>query len=140
MPNMLSYRETPAFGLSFELLVDGQPISALIGAWDPAIPYWLIAYDLPTLAAYDDDYSPEVRIVAVAACCGEYGCGHARCRVIAEGDTLLFCDFAGEGSGAGPSPTFCFTRRNYAAVLSAITQRAWEQRWQDTHPAQPKPE
>jgi hypothetical protein len=43
----LSYRCTEDNGLSFELLVDGEPLGALIGSRDTAFPYWIVEDGLP---------------------------------------------------------------------------------------------
>ena len=45
--NALSFRTSTENGLSFELLVDGEPLGKLIGSRDTEIPFWLIDDDLP---------------------------------------------------------------------------------------------
>ena len=124
--NILDYREINAHGLSFELMVDGHLLGTLLGAGHTAIPYWLIENDLPSLPMYDEEYAPEIHITTVAACCGEYGCGHTHCRVIAEGSTVLWRDFYVWESAQGAKKVFRFTRANYDAVISAIAQRSKE--------------
>ena len=63
--NTLSYRQTDDNGLSFELLVDGEPLGAMVGARDSAIPYWIVEDDLPHLPPHGEEPDPEIRIVAV---------------------------------------------------------------------------
>jgi hypothetical protein len=127
--NTLDYRETDRWGLSFELLVDGQPISALIGAWDTVsplidIPFWLIEDDLPSLPVDSEEYKPTLRILTVTSCCGEYGCGHTRCQVLCQRDTVLFCDFAGAVRVQARKTVFQFSRRNYDTIIEAMVWRA----------------
>ena len=43
----LGYRCTEDNGLSFELLVDGQPLGDLVGSRDTAFPYWIVEDGLP---------------------------------------------------------------------------------------------
>src|SRR5689334_63257 len=120
--NILDYRETNRWGLSFELLVDDQPIHTLIGAWDTVVPlidhpFWLIEDDLPSLPTHDAEYEPALRLLTVTSCCGEVGCGHTRCRVLYKGNTVLFCDFAGAVSVQGRKTIFQFSRRNYDTII-----------------------
>ncbi len=127
--NTLDYRETSRWRLSFELLVDDQPISELIGSWDTLaplidIPFWLIDDDLPTLSIYDEEYNPALRILTVTSCCGEYGCGHTRCRVLYTRRRVLFCDFAGAVRAQAQKTVFEFSRWNYDTVIEAMAWRA----------------
>ncbi len=127
--NTLDYRETNRWGLSFELLVDDQPISALIGSWDTRspivdIPFWLIDDDLPTLSIGDEDYEPALRILTVTPCCGEYRCGYIRCRVLYKRHSVLFCDFAGLVRAQARKTVLQFSRWNYDMVIEAMVWRA----------------
>src|SRR5579871_6519310 len=61
----LSYRCTEANGLSFELLVDDQPLGALVGSRDTAFPYWIVEDGLPRWPPQGPPDDPEVRIVCV---------------------------------------------------------------------------
>jgi len=119
--NALSFRQTDDNGLSFELLVDGKPFGASVGARDNAIPYWIIEDDLPHFPPHGEQRDPELRIIAVCTC-GEYGCGHTRCRVIAEGDFVTFRDFDLDVSREGSKKVFWFPRLNYEAVVSELVR------------------
>ena len=50
---------------------------------------------LPLCWGREKDSDEDVREVTVCSC-GEDGCGHSRCRVRVDGDTVIFEDFAGE--------------------------------------------
>ncbi len=128
--NTLGYRCTDDNGLSFELLVNDRPLSELIGARDSAIPYWIIGADLPHLPPEGEESDPEVRIVTVCSC-GEYGCGHTRCRVVHEGETIIFCDFDLDVSPEGRNKVFLFAISNYELVVSEIIRLARQERADD---------
>jgi hypothetical protein len=121
--NTLAFRTTEENGLSFELLVDGLPLGELVGAQDMAIPFWIIEDDLPYWPPHGERRDPEIRIVCCCSC-GEYGCGHTRCRVIREGDEVVFQDFDLDASPEGRRKVFRFSAENYQAVVSEIVARA----------------
>ncbi len=121
--NTLSYRCTDDNGLSFELLVDGTALATLIGSQDSQIPYWIIDDNLPCYPPDGAPDDPEVRIVNVCSC-GEYGCGHAECRVVHEGESVIFCDFDGNVTRAGAAKRSHFSRANYDQVVREIVRRA----------------
>src|SRR5262245_11495944 len=123
MLNSLSYRCTDDNGLSFVLLVDGKPLGELVGAQDWAIPYWDIVDDLPRWPPHSNSRDPEIRIVCCCSC-GEYGCGHTQCRVIREGDEIVFREFEYDASTEGRRQVYRFTRGNYENVVSEIVRRA----------------
>jgi hypothetical protein len=124
--NSLSYRCTDENGQSFELLVDGEPLGALVGARDNSIPYWIIIEgDLPHCPPRGVEPDPEVRIVTVCSC-GEYGCGHTRCRVVSDIECVTFSEFDLDVSREGRAMVFRFTRTNYDAVVSGIARLARE--------------
>ena len=128
--NTLAYRCTEDNGLSFELLVDGQPLGTLIGSIDLAIPYWIVEDDLP----YWPPGAPrdsEIRIVCVCEC-GEYGCGHAQCRVLHEGDSVIFRGFDFDVSPAGTKKEFRFASANYEAVVNEIVTKAQAKRAEES--------
>ena len=129
--NTLDYRCTEDNGLSFELLVDGQPLGELVGARDKAIPYWIIEADLPTIPPHGAAHDPELRIVAVCSC-GEYGCGHTRCRVIRSQGVVVFRDFELDCSPEGRLKEFTFSRANYEAVIATIVAKVRDLRGQDS--------
>jgi hypothetical protein len=123
--NTLSYRWTEDNGLSFELLVDGQPLGALVGARDTAIPYWIIEDDLPYCPPHREPHDPEIRIVCVCSC-GEFGCGLTLCRVNREGNEVVLRDFDCDASAEGTRREFRFSRPNFEAVIGEIVHRARE--------------
>src|SRR5687768_15051601 len=96
----LSYVITDDNGLSFELCVNGTPLGELIRSQDNAIPYWMIGEELPRHRSCGDGLELDARIVIVCSC-GEYGCGHACCRIIVDDEVVTFCDFAGDVRGEG---------------------------------------
>lgn len=128
--NTLDYRCTDDNGLSFELLVDGQPLGVLVGARDTAIPYWIIEDDLPYFPPHGTKHDPDLRIVAVCSC-GEYGCGHTRCRILRSDELVIISDFDLDCSREGRIKQFTFIRKNYEAVVSNIVARAAKRRRED---------
>src|SRR5439155_22523379 len=121
--NTLAYRSNEDLGLSFELLVDGQLLGNLVGSRDTAIPYWIIREDLPYWPPSGNPGDLESRIVCVCSC-GEYGCGHTRCRVIRDEEKVIFWEFDGDVSREGGDKSFEFTRANYDKVVSEIVRHA----------------
>jgi hypothetical protein len=119
----LSYRCTEENGLSFELLVDGEPLGDLLGAHDTAFPHWMVEDGLPRWPHGPPD-APEERIVGVCSC-GEYGCSHARCRVTREGDDVIFHEFG------FVRKVFRFGAANYDAVCKEIAAIARQYRERD---------
>jgi hypothetical protein len=117
--NKLTFRATDDNGLSFELLVDGLPLGELVGAKDWAIPFWIVEDDLPRWPPHGESREPEVRIVCCCSC-GEYGCGHTQCRVIRDGDEVVFRDFKFDASPEGQRQVFRFAAINYQVVVSEI--------------------
>lgn len=134
--NTLSFRTTEDNGLSFELLVDGRPLGELVGAQDYSFPYWDVVDDLPRWPPQGESRDPEVRIVCCCSC-GEYGCGHTQCRVVREGDEVVFRDFDFDASREGRGQVFRFAAANYQAVVSEIV--AWAQQRQAEPSAAPDP-
>jgi hypothetical protein len=132
--NTLSFRTTDENGLSFELLVDGRPLGELVGAQDWAFPYWDVVDDLPRWPRRGQSREPEVRIVCCCSC-GEYGCGHTQCRVVREGNEVVFRDFDFDTSAEGRRQVFRFPAANYKAVVSEIVALAQTQQRQ----AKPSP-
>jgi hypothetical protein len=121
--NKLAYRCTDDNGLSFELLVDGEPLGKLVGAHDWAIPFWDIVDDLPYFPPHGRKRGADIRIVCCCSC-GEYGCGHTQCRVLHENDVVLFRDFDFDASPDGQRRVFRFSADNYQTVVSEIVVRA----------------
>jgi hypothetical protein len=123
--NALSYQCTEENGLSFVLLVDGEPLGQVIGSMDRAIPYYLFSSqnDLPRDARYSGEADEDVRIVAVCSC-GEYECGSTPCRVVHNGETVIFRDFYPALNVEGFDREFRFTRATYEAVVAGMVARA----------------
>lgn len=115
----LDYTCSDENGLSFELRVNGTPLGDIIGSLDTAIPYWIVEDDLPYYPPRGKNREPETHIVTVCSC-GEYGCGHARCRIIKAADVVTFCNFDGDVQGQDGQKVFQFTRANYDEVISAM--------------------
>src|SRR5687768_4448678 len=109
--NQLSTVTGDASGLSFVLLVDGRSIGDLVSTLsDSAIPYWLVDDGLPAFPPHASTAEKsESRIVAVCSC-GEYGCGHVRCRVRGDGDRVVFEAFENDVSDMGKAARFVFQR------------------------------
>jgi hypothetical protein len=126
----LSHRCTEDNGLSFELLVDGQPLGALVGARDTVFPYWIVEDGLPRWPPHGSSDAPEVRIVCVCSC-GEYGCGHTQCRVTDDGDDVVFREFDFDVTRQGAGKEFRFSAANYQAVCKEIAELARQQRERD---------
>lgn len=124
---ILSYRCTEENGLSFELLVDGQPLGVLIGSRDTTFPYWIVEDGLPRFPPHGPSDAPDVRIVCVCSC-GEYGCGHAHCHIGHNGDQVVFSAFDFDVTREGALKTFQFESANYEAVCKEISARARQQR------------
>lgn len=126
----LSYRCTEDNGLSFELLVDGEPLGMLIGARDTAFPYWIVEDGLPRYPPHGPSDAPNVRIVCVCSC-GEYGCGHAQCHVARVGGEVVFNKFDSDVTREGSQKEFRFGATNYNAVCAEIAEHAQRQRERD---------
>src|SRR5262245_40886672 len=121
--NLLGYTCSDTNPGWFGLLVDGQPLGALIGGLDREIPFFLMEEDLPrptdsavlqwvTGVTQYRGRLHEVRTVSVCSC-GEAGCGCTVCRVVREGDTVVFRDFLGPGIPALLATAFRFSLSNY---------------------------
>jgi hypothetical protein len=121
--NRLSFRPVNDDIFSFELLVDGQPLGQLVGAIDWAIPYWIVEDDLPYYPPHGERRDPEIRIVCCCSC-GEYGCRHTQCRIVYEGDAVVFRDFDFDASSEGRNQVFRFSQANYRHVVSQIVELA----------------
>lgn len=119
----LGCRWTEDNGLSFELLVDGLPLGGLIGSRSTAIPCRIVEDDLPYWPPHAGKLNPDIRIVCVCSC-GEYGCGHAHCRVVREGQEIVFRDFDCDVDAEGSRKEFRFLSSNYEAVVGEIVARA----------------
>jgi hypothetical protein len=90
--NTLSFRTTEDHGFSIELLIDGQPLVELVDMADTLIPFYYFEGDLPLGYWGADD--PSIKCIGVCSC-GESGCGAAECRVVREGNVVVFRDFSG---------------------------------------------
>ena len=120
--NILSFRTTEDHGLSIELLIDGQSLVELVELGDTLIPYYLFEGDLPLGYWGEDDSS--IRCIGVCTC-GNMGCGAAECRVVREGDVIVFRDFSGnvkpnEGRKEKDGKEFRVPSVNYDSVIAEI--------------------
>jgi len=115
----LSFRSSPDNGLSFDLLVDGVALGEVLADGNEGIPYWIVEDDLPYWPPHGTPRDPDYRIVTVCSC-GEYGCGHTRCRVIKTPDTVTLRDFAGDVGADGAAKVLTFSRSDYDHVVSAV--------------------
>jgi len=103
--------------------VDRQPLAALTGGMDREVPFWFVEeHDLPrptgsavlqwlTMVPQNRGRMAEVRVVGVCTC-GEQGCGCTVCRVIRDGDTVVFRDVLGPGIAAVLETEYRFSQAN----------------------------
>jgi co-chaperonin GroES (HSP10) len=122
--NTLGYSriDDDELGPAFELLIDGQPVSELIDAPHTPIPCWYFEDDLPS---HWPEKDPSIKIVAVCSC-GCHGCGRTLCRVVRDGDTVVFSDFEGDLGSEKRLKEFRFSLTNYNSVISDIVKQASE--------------
>ena len=127
----LSYRSSSDNGLSFDLLVDGIPLGELLADGNEGIPYWIVEDDLPGWPSHGGSNDPSYRIVTGCSC-GEYGCGHSRCRVIKTSDTVTFQEFTGDVGPNGIDHSFTFLRSDYNYTVADIVAESQQQRLKDS--------
>src|SRR6266576_3285781 len=125
--NSLSYRSRADNGLSFELLVDGVPLGELLGDGNEGIPYWMVEDDLPYWPPHGTPRDLDYRIVTVCSC-GEYGCGHSRCRIMRTDDSVIFREFTGDVGAKGLVQVFTFPRSDYEQTVRGIVTEAGRQK------------
>ena len=106
---------------TFCLLVDGKPMADWLVDGNDEIPFWLVADGLPTWSYHKTSTDADVRIVTVCGC-GEEGCGHSRCTVKREGDTVVFEDFQGDVGAEAQTLRLVFRQTDYDAVTRAINE------------------
>jgi hypothetical protein len=127
--NILDYRSIENHTLSFELLVDGKPISKLVGTSDIAIPFRLFKNGIALSPIERLSRNIEKRVVAVCSC-SEWGCSSTRCDVVKSWDgNIIFRDFLTKiSSPASEFNTFmfCFSPVNYDSVMTEIFQKIEE--------------
>lgn len=121
--NNLTVVENLENGLSFELLVDGQPLSELLNDGNGPIPYWIAAHGIPTWPPSGPNIDKNTLIVTVCDC-GEYGCGHSRCRISFDNGVVKFSHFAGDVGDRGKSISFSFPESQYIEVINKISKLA----------------
>jgi hypothetical protein len=127
--NILDYRSIENHTLSFELLVDGESISELVGTSDTAIPYRLFknGIALSPIARLNRNIGKQV----VAVCsCSEWGCSSTRCDVVKSWDgNIIFRDFLTKISSPASEFNvfmFSFSPVNYDSVITEIFQKIEE--------------
>lgn len=123
--NTISVEVSEENGLSFELLVDGKPMGAVLGDGNEGIPYWLVKDGLPSFPPSGSTADPGVRIVSVCGC-GEYGCGHSRCNITQTNEIVEFSNFIGDVGAKGKNFQFRFPVAQYQAVCEQISRQANE--------------
>jgi hypothetical protein len=116
--NVLNYQATEDNRLSFQLLVDGQLLSSLIGAKDSAIPYWLWLKEVPQ--------NGTGKAIVTVCSCGEYGCGCTLCDIDLTPQEAIFHDFDFDVSSEGRKKRFIFLRENFESVMAEIKAKANE--------------
>ncbi len=124
---ILSFRCPRENELFFELLVDGEPLGALVGSQGAGIPARIVDDGLPGYPPYGESSSPEIRIVCVCNC-GDYGCDHTQCRVTRVGDEVVFDDFTFDVSSERAGKEFRFAAENYDAVCREVAALALQNR------------
>ena len=123
--NTFSFRTTGDHGLSVELLMDGQPFAKLFpDDPDTKIPYYEFEGDLPSGYWGQDDTS----IKCIGVCiCGISGCGRTECRVVREGDTVIFRNISSCVNPRYPEKDdgreFRVTSNNYDSVIADIMNK-----------------
>jgi hypothetical protein len=117
----LSYRTTSENGLSFEWLIDGQSLPALLGvpADERGMPYWVWLSGLPSGAQIDE---PEGRVLVSACSCGEPGCGHTSCALTHEPGIVTMAHFWSDQTDITSPLTFAVSAEPFHAVVAAITE------------------
>jgi hypothetical protein len=125
--NILDYRSTENHGLSFELVIDGEPIGKLVGSSDDLeIPYRLFKNGTALFPAAHLGRDSEKRVVAVCSC-GEWGCSSTRCDVVKSWDgNIIFRDFITKRSKSDSvfnMAMFCFSPINYDSVVTEISKK-----------------
>jgi hypothetical protein len=127
--NILDYLSIEDYTLSFELLVDGQPISKLVGTSDTVIPYRLFKNGIALSPIKRLSSNIEKRVVAVCSC-GEWGCSSTRCDVVKSWDeNIIFRDFLTKISSPASEFNgfmFYFSPVNYDSVMTEIFQKIEE--------------
>lgn len=132
--NILSYKTDSYHYLNFELLVDGELLGDLVGSQNTHFPYWIVEDNLPYFPPLSpENREPDTFIVSVCDGCGEYGCGHTQCKILRNGNKIVFCAFQGELSSNAEEKEFCFSVENYESIVSQIVKLAKEEQLKDTN-------
>ena len=111
------------FGPVFNLMVDGQHICDVLDCAESGIPCWNAAQGIPRYPLDEpvSDSAPDVRIVAVCSC-SVAGCGHIRCNVWREGDTIVFEYFVDEHGRPQKEERFVFSRQDFDEAERLIVE------------------
>ena len=107
--------------LSFELIVDGKPLSDHLNDGNIGIPYWLAKDGIPHLPPSDVD-SP--RHIVTVCDCGEYGCGHSSCQIVKKDNVVEFLHFAGDCGDTCDTLKFTFPLREYEVQIKDMKKEA----------------
>ncbi|MEA1051676.1 hypothetical protein U5801_17970 [Lamprobacter modestohalophilus] len=84
----------------YELLVDGTPMAEWLHDGNSGVPLYLVNDGLPRWRSRSPDAESNICIVTVCEC-GEFGCGHSRCRIRRDGKRVVLEDFRGNVGEAG---------------------------------------
>lgn len=123
--NTLSFRTTEDHGLSIELLIDGQPLAQMFpDDPDTKIPYYDFEGGLPL--GYWGQEDSSIKCIGVCIC-GHSGCGRTECRVVREGETVVFRNISSCVNPHHPEKDggkeFRVTSANYDAVTADIMKQ-----------------
>jgi hypothetical protein len=109
--NVLSFTTSDLNGLTIDFLVDGKPLAELVGTDTIGVPYYYLENGLRPLTVRGEEY----RIITCCNC-GEAGCGSVVCKVVEDGEFVVFDDF----QFSECSPTFRFSAANFKQVMAEI--------------------
>jgi len=107
--------------LTFELLVDGRPLSDHLNDGNAGIPYWMTKDGIPHLPPSDATSS---RYIVTVCDCGEYGCGNSSCEILRKDNIVEFFHFLGDCGAACENLKFTFLAQNYDAQIENMKKEA----------------
>ena len=110
------------FGPCFNLMIDGEHICDVLECAESGIPAWIAENGIPRYPVGATAPTPDdMRIVAVCGCSVE-GCGHLRCEVRREGETVIFQNFVDEHGRPGKAARFVFSVLDFEAAERLIVE------------------
>ncbi len=118
----VDYQDSPT--ISFELLIDGKPISSLLEADNKAIPYYY--FEENDLPSYFHNYR-NMKVHTIGICsCGQGGCGESTCVLEKDKDFVVLKEIFKDGFEFPKDFSFKFSRENYDSVTNEIKKLAEE--------------